>query len=108
MSGADTIRQAHDAIIKAAVDRGQLLEAGFLALKVQVLPDATPGAVDVARKIYMAGAQHLYASMMAAFDAGDEITASDMRRMALIDAELRAFAPQLAAMVAGPRTGSMQ
>lgn len=92
-------RDAHNALVKAAVDKGLLLEAGFLALRVQCLePDASDRAVGTARMLYMAGAQHLFASLMAVMDPGGEPTAADMRRISLIAAELQAVEPQLRAM----------
>ena len=106
---ADTIRQAHDEFIKRATDQGKLMEAGFLALRVQVLaPDASERAVTTARMIYMAGAQHLFASLMAAMDPDRDPTQQDMRRMSMIGAELRSWEPELAAWAAGPQTGPTQ
>jgi hypothetical protein len=47
------------------------------------------------RMAYMAGAQHLFASMLGMLDPEPEETPSDMRRMDLIQAELEAFAKEL-------------
>lgn len=108
MSGADTIRKAHDETIRRAADQGKLLEAGFLALVLVAMKDATPEEVTRARVIYMAGAQHLFASLMAALDADRDPTPKDLMRMSLIAAELQAFEPHLAALAAGPKTGTTQ
>jgi hypothetical protein len=43
------------------------------------------------RQTFFAGAQHLYTSIMRVLDPGDEPTDSDLSRMGLIDAELKAF-----------------
>lgn len=104
----DPFRQAHDEFIKRAVDQGKLLEAGFLALRLQILPNAPDHAVNTARMLYMAGAQHLFASLMAAMDPDRDPTPQDMRRMALIAGELEAFEPQLKAWATGPKTGTVQ
>ncbi len=108
MSGADTIRKAHDETVRRAADQGKLLEAGFLALALVAMKDATPEDVARARVIYMAGAQHLFASILAVLDADAEPTTADLMRMSLIDAELRAFGPQLAALAAGKPAGMTQ
>jgi hypothetical protein len=89
-------RAVHDVLIKALVDKGKLIEAGFLAMRVQIIPaDASPGQVSDMRIAYMGGAQHLFASLMAALDPDKDPTPNDMRRMALIDAELRAIEGEL-------------
>lgn len=56
---ADPIRQAHDKLMKQASEQGKLLEAGFIALQAVALQSASPQALETARLIYMAGAQHL-------------------------------------------------
>ena len=104
----DAIRQAHDEILKRAIDQGKLLEAGFAALRVQVFQGASEPAVNVARLVYMAGAQHLFASFMAMLDPDREPTVQDMRRMSLIAAELQAIEPELNALVAGEQKGPAQ
>lgn len=108
MSVHDTIRKAHDETVKRAADQGRLLEAGFLALVLVAMQGATPEEVTRARAIYMAGAQHLFASLMAALDPDSDPTPKDLMRMSLIAAELQAFEPHLAALAAGPKTGPTQ
>ena len=39
----------------------------------------------------MSGAEHLFSSIMAILDDGDEATENDLRRMELIDDEIRAW-----------------
>jgi len=98
-------RLQHDELIKTLTDSGKLMAAGFRALQISVIPPDTPKVqVDQMRLAYMVGAQHLYASMMAIFDAGHEPTDSDMRRMASIDTELRAFEQEWAAHMANSGT----
>ena len=81
-----------DAAAKEFVDRGQLIEAGWAALRATWLsPNAPPNQVKAMRYAYMAGAQHLFASIMGVLDAGEEPTAGDLHRMELISRELTAF-----------------
>lgn len=89
-----TPREFHDAVVKQAADEGKLIEVGFLALRAAMLPGASEAAVAAARRIYMHGAQHLFATILAVLDPGRDPTDADLNRMSLVDAELRAFAQQ--------------
>lgn len=96
-------RAAHDAVIKRLADDGKLIEAGFMAMRVAIISPTAPAVqVSEMRLAYMAGAQHLFASMMSAMDPGSDPTPADLRRMSLIDAELRAFAREFELRVAQP------
>jgi hypothetical protein len=44
---------------------------------------------------FMAGAQPLFASIMNVLDPGEQETGADLRKMDLIDKELRAFAREM-------------
>jgi len=71
---------------------GKLIEAGFAGLRIACkLEDAPANQLHEMRCAFFAGAQHLFASIMAVLDPGSEPTDADMERMAEIDAELRAF-----------------
>jgi hypothetical protein len=89
--------RAHlERMTKKLADEGKLIEAGWVGLRIAAdLINAPPDQLSEMRKAYMAGAQHLYSSMMTLLDEGEEPTEADMRRMALIDAELRAFGDEL-------------
>jgi len=77
------------AITKAAADNGKLIETGFDALRtIAIAPDALQIQVDEMRLAYMAGAQHLWASIMSVLDPGPDEKPGDMARMAAIQAEL--------------------
>ena len=92
MSGPQDPRAVHDALAKRYADDGRMVEAGFAALCFAVLPpDVSQDQLSDMRLAYMAGAQHLFASIIACLDPGSEPTRDDMRRMTLIDNELRAF-----------------
>lgn len=87
---------AHDkvarAVIKAAADNGKIIEVGFEALReLAIAPNAPQIQVDEMRLAYMAGAQHLFSSMMCVLDPGKEETEDDLARMAGIQSELAAW-----------------
>lgn len=74
------------------VDQGKLMEAGWVGLRLAAVPDDAPKVqLQEMRMAFFAGAQHLFSSIMGVLDAGEEPTEADLRRMELIDAELRAF-----------------
>lgn len=96
-------RAAHDALAKKLADQGRLIEAGFIAMRAAIIPpDASETQVSEMRTAYMGGAQHLLATMMAVLDPDSDPTPADLRRMSLIDLELRAFAKELELRVAHP------
>ena len=81
-------------LTKDLTDKGLLIEAGFVALRhMAIAKDATDEQVDEMRSAFFAGAQHLFASIMAFLDPGpdDEPTEDDLRRMSLISDELDRF-----------------
>lgn len=89
-------RAMHDALAKALTDKGCLIEAGFRSLCTMVLDANTSQTqIDEMRRAFMAGAQHLFASMLALMDADREPTANDMRRMSLINDELQRFGDEM-------------
>lgn len=89
-------RAVHDALAKAAVDQGKLHEAGFLAMRAAIIPPtASEGQISDMRIAYMGGAQHLWSSILSVLEPDSEPTEKDMKRMSLIDAELRAFKAEM-------------
>lgn len=73
-------------------DQGKLIEAGWVGLRVACdLEDAPKIQLEEMRNAFFAGAQHLFASIMAILDPGSEPTDKDLERMDLIDRELKAF-----------------
>lgn len=97
-------RQVHDEILKRLAAEGKVIGGGFAAMRLAMIPrDASAAQVDDLRIAYFAGAQHLYASMMATLDPDEDPTPADLQRMALIDAELRAFQKEMELRLA--RTG---
>ncbi len=91
-------RKHHDHLVAQATDRGRLIELGWLALRAELLPFDTPvDQVKQARMCYLAGAQHLWASLLSFLEDGSEPTMQDLQRMAKVSAELEAFAAWLKA-----------
>lgn len=81
-----------EAFTRELVDRGKLIEAGFIGLKLAAIPDsAPPGQIDDMRSAFFAGALHVYASIMTMLEPGQDPTTADLGRFRQIDAELKAF-----------------
>lgn len=73
-------------------DQGKLIEAGWIGLRIAAVPlDAPAVQLSEMRMAFFAGAQHLFSSIMTILDPGSEPTDADLKRMDLIDAELRKF-----------------
>lgn len=89
-------RKLHDAIIKRLVDEGRLIEAGFQAMRLAAIPPNAPEVqIEGMHLAYMAGAQHLFSSIMSMLEAGDEASDTDMSRMDMIAKELENFTKTL-------------
>lgn len=74
------------------IDDGRLIEAGWNGLRLAAIPLNTPAdRLEDLRSAFFAGARHLFTSLMCAFDAEEEPTEEDYRRIELIDRELAAF-----------------
>jgi hypothetical protein len=69
-------------------NEGKLLEGGFAAfvLAEKITPEHP--ALATLRDAYMAGAEHLWTSIMGILDPGEEPTDDDMRRAEAIQAEI--------------------
>ena len=92
-------RKEHNDLAKALISKGKLIEAGFESLRIAVIPkDAPPVQSAEMRMAFMAGAQHLFGSIMSVFDS--EPTAEDLLIMDKISEELRLYAEQLPLRVA--------
>ena len=81
---------------KRLADEGKLIEAGWISLRLAVIPlDAPAVQLEEMRNAFMAGAQHLFASLLTILEPDTNPTDADMMRMDLIDQELRAFVEEL-------------
>lgn len=85
--------RAHlERLSKEMADRGRLIEAGWIGLRLAAVPlDAPAAQLDEMRTAFFAGAHHLLQSIMTMMDPGDEPTDADMARMDGIQAELDGF-----------------
>jgi hypothetical protein len=89
-------RQYLELFSRRLADEGRLIEAGWVALRIQFIPqNAPPLQLDQMRLAYMSGAQHLFSSIMTILEEGVLETDADMKRMNLIHLELEAFAKEL-------------
>lgn len=78
-------------------DSGKLIEAGWIGLRCAAIPaDASQIQLDEMRNAFFAGAQHLFGTIMTVLDPEAEPTENDLRRMDLIDKELREFIGEFA------------
>jgi len=84
-------------VAKKLADDGKLIEAGWVGLRSTIDPAAPQVQVDEMRLAFMAGAQHLFASIMGILDPGEEPTEADLRKMDMIGAELDKVRGELAA-----------
>jgi hypothetical protein len=83
---------------RTLVAEGKLIEAGWVLLRIAVLPDDAPQVqIDNMRFAFFAGSQHLWSSINAVLDGGSEPTAADLERMNLINDELNRFAKSMKA-----------
>jgi hypothetical protein len=62
--------------------------------------------LDAMRIAYMAGAQHLFSSIMTILEPGQMETEADVSRLDLIDKELDKFAQELALRTTRARGGA--
>lgn len=86
------LSDAIDHATKALVDKGLLIEAGWTSLRMMSMPQNAPQVqIDEMRNAFFAGAHHVFFSMMAVLDEGDDVTEQDLNRVSQIHAELDRF-----------------
>lgn len=85
-----------DKVTRGLMDEGKIIQAGWNGLEMLVVSkDAPPEQRREMRMAFFAGAQHLFSSIIAALEEGDEEpTEPDLRRMDLIHKELEQFAAE--------------
>lgn len=94
--------RALEELSRRLADDGKIIEAGWASLcALAIPPDAPPVQINEMRRAYMAGAQHLWATVLTILEPGSEPTAKDLARMDLISRELDTFAAELEAAAAG-------
>lgn len=76
-------------VTKKFTDAGLLVEAGWAAYAIVAMPkNADAAAIGECRMAFMAGAEHLFDSIMNFLDPGEEPTMADLRRMDLVQQEI--------------------
>jgi hypothetical protein len=91
-------------LTKRLADDGRLIEAGWVALRLAIIPEnATGNQLDSMRFAYMAGAQHLFSSILAMLEPGADEVPAEVKRMDLINKELEAFTKEMELRVAKPK-----
>lgn len=96
-----------DAMTRALVDDGKLIEAGFLGFRLAAVPaNAPPGQAHDMQMAFFAGAQHLWASIYSFLDPDADETPDDLRRMENVHRELQAFDAQFRLKHGLPARGS--
>lgn len=89
-------RQLLDRLVQQLTDEGKLIEAGWVALRIKVMPaDAPEVQVREMRLAFLAGAMHLFGSILQMLDPGSEPTERDFARMEKISTELAAAVQEL-------------
>lgn len=93
---ADAQRRKLEELTSGLADQGKIIEAGFAAYAITSMhPRASAQLLGVCHHAYMAGAQHLYGSLMTFLDDGEEPTDQDLERLTLIANELNAWAVRI-------------
>jgi hypothetical protein len=96
-------RQFLEQLSRKLADEGRLIEAGWVALRVQAIPNNAPAVqLQEMRMAFMAGAQHLFSSIMTILEDGVMETEADLTRMELISKELETFGKELELRVGKP------
>ena len=74
------------------IDKGKLIEGGWVGLRPPPSRrKAGARQLEEMRMAFFAGAQHLFGSIISSLEDGDDATPNDLRRMDLIDQELKIF-----------------
>lgn len=83
-------------LTKGLADEGRLMEAGWISLQlVAMAPDATMDEVWAMRMSFMAGAAHLFSSIVTMLGPGGQIGLDDCQRLDMVANELKIFSEDL-------------
>lgn len=96
----DDVRANLEKLTGELAEEGRLIEAGWQALRLMVIPPGAPAVqLKEMRKAYFSGAQHLFASLAVLFDGSKdgEVGEADLARVDQIHDELEAFIEELLA-----------
>lgn len=99
----EMIHEAGTALTKKLLDDGRLLEAGWHIFRGTMLPAGlAPQSLDRIRLAYLAGAEHVFSSMLSGMDEGDAETDAEIKRMENLSIEIAKAREELNA--AAPRS----
>ena len=87
----EAVQEAVKQVLEKLAAEGKVIGGGWAAFELMTLQNASELQKREMRTAFFAGAQHLWSSIFAVMDSDREPTEEDMRRMSLIDAELRKF-----------------
>jgi hypothetical protein len=92
-------RDLAEQLTRRLLDEGKIIAAGWAIFCKHVVPeDAGPIQRKDMEMAFLAGAEHLWSSIMVGLDPDHEPTPDDERRMELISAEIDAVRTRLAAI----------
>lgn len=95
--------------LREATDKGRLIEAGWISLRIAALPPNTHEVqLREMRGAFFAGAQHLFSSIMSVLEPGAEPTDANLQRMSQIQTELDEFITVLQQQAKAPAAGNEQ
>jgi hypothetical protein len=100
-------RELLEGLSRELTDKGQLIEAGWVALRASAVPlDASEDQLREMRMAFFAGAQHLFGSIMTILDPEAEPTEADLKRMESINDELNKFLAEMLQQTRSERWGT--
>lgn len=93
-------------ISKQLMTQGKLVASGFLGLWLCIgRPDNQAYREDI-RTAFFAGAYHVFQSIMATMDEGEEVTAGDKDRLSMLNKELEEFVEKFTLQFMAPPQGN--
>jgi hypothetical protein len=96
MNKESEVRKIAEEVTKHLADGGELIEAGWIGLTVALkLQETSPTQQREMRQAFFAGALHVFTSIMAFLEPGQEPTEKDMDRMTQLSEELTRFQKEL-------------
>lgn len=96
MTRPELVEAIANEIAAKLADEGKVIAGGWMSYRLLMIPDAPQDEVAAHRVAFWTGAQHLFASLISILSpGGQEPTVADMRKMDLIDRELRVFVREM-------------
>jgi hypothetical protein len=79
-------------LTKELTNQGKLIEAGWVGFRLAAIRNGTPpGPLEDMHNAFMAGAAHLFSSIVSTLDPGEEPSDADLARLDNIHRELEAW-----------------